>query len=259
MSNLKNISVCIIAKNAERTLKECLQALINFDEVILLDNESSDATLEIAQKFPNVHIFTSPFLGFGALKNLAISHAKHDWILSIDADEILEEEGCALIARLSLDPHCIYAINRKNHYDGEWIKACGWYPDFVWRLFCKHHTGFSNNLVHESLVIKENTKREKLPIHLKHYTAQNISDLISKLQNYTDLGAQESSKNSSMQKAVFRFFWVFFKDYFLRFGWKYGYKGFVIAWFHALGSFTKYAKIYEKNKNAKNPKASLDA
>lgn len=252
MNNLSNISVCIIVKNAQKTIIECLEALKEFDEIILLDNESTDNTIELAKKFPNVKIFESPFIGFGPLKNLAISKAKNDWILNIDSDEILEEEALIAIKNLKLENHQIYAINRKNFYDNTWIKACGWYPDFVWRLFNKHHTIFNQNLVHESLMISKDTKKIKLDVHLRHYTASNMSQLIQKLDSYTTLATnKENLKKSSMSKAFFRFLWTFFKNYCLRSGWRYGYKGFVISWLNANGSFFKYAKIYEKQQQEK--------
>ncbi|MCE3037643.1 glycosyltransferase family 2 protein [Helicobacter sp. faydin-H20] len=255
MGNLSQISVCIIAKNAQKTLKECLEVLKEFDEVILLDNESTDDTIKIAKDFSNVKIFSSPFIGFGPLKNLAISKAKNNWILSLDSDEVLEDEAKQIIATLKLEKHHIYGIKRKNYYDGTWIKACGWYPDFVWRLFNKTHTIFQDQSVHESLKISQNTQKIKLNIHLKHYTFFNVSQMLQKLDSYTTLATQKNIyKKSSISKAFLRFLWVFFKDYFLRSGWRYGYKGFVIAWMQANGSFFKYIKIYEKQQQEKKHK-----
>lgn len=251
MHNTSNISVVILVKNAQETIFECLDALRTFNEIILLDNLSSDETLQIAKQFDNVKIFQSDFIGFGALKNLAISYAQNDWILNIDSDEILEEEAIKQINTLKLDTHCIYALSRKNYYDGEWIKACGWYPDFVNRLFNKTHTHFNNKEVHESLIISNHTKIIHLQASLKHYTTKQISQMLNKMNSYTSLDAQENStKKVSMSMAILRFFWVFFKDYFLRSGWRYGYKGFIIAWINANGSFFKYAKKYEKTKKA---------
>ena len=152
------ISAVLIVKNAEATLQECLDSLQNFDEIILLDNGSSDNTQKIAQDFNTLHknlkIYTSEFIGFGALKNLAVSYASNDWIFSIDSDEVLESQTLDEIANLDLNPQNIYALPRKNLYKGEWIKACGWYPDFVLRLFNKTQTKFNSNFVHESLEAK---------------------------------------------------------------------------------------------------------
>lgn len=94
--DFSKISATILVKNGEQTLLECLESLKCFDEIILLDNQSSDDTLKIAEtfrmKFPNLRIYSSEFIGFGALKNLALSYAKNEWIFSIDADEVLESD-----------------------------------------------------------------------------------------------------------------------------------------------------------------------
>lgn len=240
------ISVTILVKNAQDTIKECLESLKNFDEIILLDNGSTDKTLEIARNFSNVRIFESEFIGFGALKNLAISYAKHDWILSIDSDEVLELSTLALIESLELNSHTIYALPRKNLYNGEWIKACGWYPDYVWRLFNKTFTRFNDNFVHESVIIPKNAHTLKLSSGIKHYAYDNIAHLLEKLQRYSSLWAEQNKhKKSSPLKAITHGIWTFFRDYFFKKGIFYGYKGFVIATCNGLGTFFKYMKLYE--------------
>ena len=113
---LSKISVTILAKNAQKTLYECLKSVERFDEVILLDNKSSDKTVEIAKQFGNVKIYQSEFIGFGALKNLAISYAKNDWILSLDSDEVLESELIEEIASIQLQEGEYCSFLRKNFY-----------------------------------------------------------------------------------------------------------------------------------------------
>ena len=259
MSNISQISITILAKNAQNTLKECLEALSMFDEVILLDNQSVDSTLDIARQFHNVKIHQSPFIGFGALKNLATSYATKDWILNIDSDEVLEKNAIEVFNSIALDSQTIYALSRRNLYAGEWIKACGWHPDFVYRLFNKYSAHFNSNVVHESLCPTSATtlRRQKLDASIKHYAAENLQAMLHKMNIYTTLSAQESSKSSSATKALLRFLWIFFKDYFLRAGWRYGYKGFFITWCNANGTFFKYAKLHEKNQQAKKNDENL--
>ncbi|EDP6265747.1 glycosyltransferase [Campylobacter jejuni] len=251
--NLKQISVIIIVKNAEQTLLECLNSLKDFDEIILLNNESSDNTLNIANEFKkdfaNLHIYHSAFIGFGALKNLALSYAKNDWILSIDADEVLENECINELKNLELQEDNIIALSRKNLYKGEWIKACGWWPDYVWRIFNKNFTRFNDNLVHESLVLPSNVKKIHLKNGLRHYAFRDISHLIDKMQYYSSLWAKQNiHKKSGVLKANLRAFWTFFRNYFLKNGFLYGYKGFIISVCNALGTFFKYMKLYELQK-----------
>ena len=252
MTQKLQASATILVKNAQDTIEECLRSLACFDEIILLDNGSDDGTLEIARRFENVRIYQSEFIGFGALKNLAIGHAKHEWILSIDSDEVLEPDTLreiqALLSSPTLEPHHIFALPRKNLYQNEWIKACGWHPDFVWRLFNKTFTRFNDNLVHESIILPPNAKLTKLKSGIKHYAAPNMESIITKMNRYTTFSAQEkhkSGKRASMLGAIARFWLTFFKDYLLRGGFRYGYKGFVIALLNANGAFFRYAKLYE--------------
>ena len=245
------ISVCILVKNAQDTIKECLESLQGFDEIILLDNQSSDDTLKIANefknKFGNLRIYSSEFIGFGPLKNLAISYASNDWIFSIDSDEVLELSALKELESLELNSNNIYAMPRKNLYKGEWIKACGWHPDFVLRLFNKTKTKFNSNFVHESLEVG-NLNVVKLKNGLRHYAYDNISVLIDKMQKYSTLWAKQNRyKSSTMASAVLHGGWKFIRDYFFKSGFMYGYKGFVISFCNALGAFFKYAKLYELN------------
>lgn len=256
-----NISAVILVKNAELTIKECLQSLKEFDEIVLLDNESVDSTLEIAREFgktyKNLRIESSPFLGFGALKNKAISLAKNDWIFSIDSDEVLESSALQEIKSLDLKDNHIYALPRKNLYQGEWIKACGWHPDFVWRLFNKNFTRFNENIVHESVMIPQGAVKCYLKGALKHYACSGIPQLLDKLQRYTSLYATQSAqitdfktaqnlaKKATLSRAITHGLFGFIKHYVFKKGILYGYKGFVISLCNALGSFFKYAKLYE--------------
>lgn len=248
------ISVTILVKNAQSTLKECLESVRDFDEIILLDNGSTDKTLQIAREFnesyKNLRIEQSAFIGFGALKNLAVSFAKNEWILSLDSDEVLESSTLNEINALDLEPNQIYALPRKNLYNGEWIKACGWYPDFVWRVFNKNFTRFNDNAVHESVMIPPNAQKIHLKGVIKHYAYDNISQFLEKMQRYSSLYIEQNydknnPKNISMSKAILRGSWAFTRSYFLRKGIFYGYKGFIISVCAGLGTFFKYAKLYE--------------
>ncbi|HEE9578920.1 TPA: glycosyltransferase [Campylobacter coli] len=251
--NLEKISVIIIVKNAQNTLCECLNSLKEFGEIILLNNESTDDTLKIAKEFQkefaHLYIYESKFIGFGALKNLALSHAKNEWILNIDADEILENEAKEELKKLEFREQNILALPRKNLYKGEWIKACGWWPDHVLRVFNKKHTKFNENLVHESLILHTNTQKVYLKNGLKHFAFESIDDLLDKLQKYSKLWAlQNLHKESGICKALVRGFWTFFRNYVLKKGIFYGYKGFTISVCNGLGAFFKYMKLYELKK-----------
>ena len=254
--DISTISVCILVKNAEKTLAQCLGALREFGEIVLLDNGSTDGTLKIAQEFnaayKNLRIEQSEFIGFGALKNLCVSYAKNEWILSIDSDEVLEKEALSELKTLNLSKNSVVALGRKNLYKGEWIKACGWYPDFVWRVFNKNFTGFNDNFVHESVKIPPNAQKFYLKNALRHYAFNDIESIIAKMNRYTSFSADEKlkkGKKTSFFAAIARFHLTFFRDYFLRKGFLYGYKGFIVALLNAEGAFYRYAKLYELRKD----------
>ena len=161
---------------------------------------------------------------------------------------MLENEALSEIKALDLKQNFVVALGRKNLYDGEWIKACGWYPDFVWRIFNKNFTGFNDNFVHESVKIPQNAEKIYLKNALKHYAVNSMESIITKMNRYTSFSAQEKfkkGKKASFLGAILRFHLTFFRDYFLRKGFLYGYKGFVVALLNAEGAFYRYAKLYE--------------
>jgi glycosyltransferase involved in cell wall biosynthesis len=248
MSN--KISVTILTKNSEKYISECLNALSKFDEIILLDNGSSDKTIKIAKTFSNVKIYKNEFIGFGPLKNLAISYASNEWILSVDSDEVFSEKLVDEILSLSLDKNTIYSILRDNYYNKKLIKCCGWENDFVLRLFNKNSTKFNDQQVHESLIIQNDISVKKLTNSFKHFSFENASELVNKMQHYSTLYAKEqkNKKTSSPIKAISRGAFTFFKNYFFQKGFLYGYEGFLIAMSNANGVFYKYIKLYEENK-----------
>lgn len=242
------ISVCIIAKNEEKNLKRCLNALADFDEIVLVDNESTDNSVSIAKEFKNVKVFSSPFIGFGKLKQFAVNLASNDWVFCVDADEVIDFNSLEILKNLDFsDITKIYAINRKNYYKNEWIKTCGFYPDYIVRIFNKTHTNYDDANVHESVSIKDNSKLIKTNIHIHHYSFYNLSQFINKLDKYTEIYANTTNKKPNSFSCFSHGIFSFFKFYILKKGFLDGFKGFVISVYGGLNSFYKYAKAYEKN------------
>ena len=248
---LKNkISVTILTKNSEEYIRECLGALIMFDEVIILDNGSVDETIKIAKSFANVRLFEHEFIGFGPMKQLVCFYANNKWILSVDSDEVLPTVLVNEILSLELNSSCLYSMLRDNYYNKRLIKACGWDNDYQVRLFNRDKTNFNDKQVHEGLVIKEGMKIVKLQNSFKHYTFKEAKELLSKMDKYSTLYAQEhkGKKSSSPLMAFFKASFAFVKYYFLQKGFLYGYEGLLISVSNANGVFYKYMKLYEENK-----------
>lgn len=255
MQNTEKISAVILVKNAEKTIGECLESLRQFGEVVLLDNGSTDATVEIVGKFPNVKVFSEPnFYGFGKMKNIAVSHATNDWILSIDSDEVLMSGIVSKINAMQLNENTVVALSRLNYYGDRCMKCCGWYPDYVWRIFNRKYTCFNENMVHEGVETKSDTQKFYIKDAMKHYTATSMSSIIDKMNRYTSLSAQqkhEAGKKTCVVVAVLKFIHTFNMNYFFRRGIFYGYKGFVLSLLNASASFLRYMKLYELNKSDK--------
>ena len=241
------ITATVLTKNSQKTLRECLEALKVFPEVIVLDSGSTDDTLKIARTFPNVTIHTTPFLGFGAMHNYASKLASHDWIFSIDSDEVVTKELADTVLSTSLNPQKVYSIQRANYFNGKQIKWCsGWHPDHVVRLYHRKSTRFSNDLVHEK-VIRDSMEIEQLKGPLLHTPYLEIGDFLEKMQHYSTLFAEQNKGEiSSVFHALVHSWFAFIKSYIFKLGILGGKEGFIISLYNGHTAFYKYLKLAEK-------------
>lgn len=243
---MSGVSVTILTKNSTRHLKRCLDALSDFDDVVVLDNGSTDDTLEIASGYANVRVFRSEFIGFGPLKNLAASHASNDWVFSVDSDEVVTPELARSVIGHGLKDDQVGAVHRLNHYNGRLINACGWQNDITKRLYNRRHTHFGEFRVHESLA-RTPGGEIRLDGNLLHFTSESIQDLNEKAHRYAALYAEQNRdrKRSSKARAIAAGAGRFIRDYFLLKGFLYGSDGYVIARSNAAGAYYKYLKLAE--------------
>jgi glycosyltransferase involved in cell wall biosynthesis len=239
------ISVCILTKNASSTIAKTLESTRPFPEVLILDNGSTDNTLEIARSFPNTVIHKMPFIGFGPLRNEAARLAKHDWILALDSDEVLSnpEE----ILSLKLDSDRAYSLPRHNFFNGKQIKGCGWGKEQIARLYNKKKSSYCLSFVHESLLAKNPIP---LSFPLLHTPYRTTSEFLAKMQHYSTLFAEQNrhKKNSSISKAILHALFAFLKSYILKRGFLDGGEGFFISLYNANTAFYKYMKLLEANR-----------
>ena len=247
-----NISAVVLAKNNEATIKKTLEALREFDDVVVYDNGSTDMTMEIAKSFDNVNLIEGEFRGFGWSKNKAASYAKHEWILIVDSDEVVDKELRKELESKELDTGTVYIINFRAFYKNIEVKHCGWNNQKIKRLYNKTITKYNDNDVHED-IITEGLKTELLAGNMLHYSYQSIEQFVNKANTYSTLFAKNNvgKKSSSPTKAFVNGAYSFIKTYIFKQGFRDGYVGLVIAYSHMVTNFYKYIKLYEMNKEMK--------
>lgn len=245
---MNKISIVLITKDASVSLEACLKTLEKFDDITIYDNGSTDNTLDIAHSFDNVTVHTGPFLGFGKSKAHAASLAKHDWVFSLDSDEHIPTALAEELLHMPLQSTSVYEVRRDNYYNGRHIRCCGWYPEYIVRLYNRTKTGFDEAMVHEKVKTGLLTT-DRLANPIKHFSFHNVEDFLNKIQKYSEIYANEhkGKKDASVAKAVLRGKSMFLKSYLLKGGWKFGFEGFVISFFAGLGTTVKYLKLREKN------------
>lgn len=240
------LSLVIVTLNEETNIERCVRSVPFASEVVIIDSFSTDRTVEIAQKLGAI-IYQEKWRGYGPQKALAVSKARNDWILSLDADEALSPELQAEIqARFaSLQPEVGYELPRRSFHLGRWIGHGGWYPDAQLRLFHRQHSQWSGDLLHEKVQVKS---KERLRSDLWHWVFDSLSDQVLTNDKYSTLGAQNlaaSGKRFSLLKLIFKPWTKFVECYFLKRGFLDGLPGFIIAVSAAYSIFLRHAKVWE--------------
>jgi len=244
MIKIDNISCVIISQNSEATIRETLDSLKSFSDVVIYSNNSTDNTENIIKNYANVTLINGDFLGFGPTKNRASEYAKNSWILSLDSDERLSEKLLKELQELSLnDTKEVFILKRDNFFLNKEIKHSGWGKDFLIRLYNKSEYQFNNNMVHEYIQIQEDTKQTKLKNSFQHNAIQNVNQFLQKVIKYSDLAAKDK-KTCSLTLVILKAFFAFFKTYFLQLGFLDGWRGLVIAISNFNGKFFRYIKRY---------------
>ena len=239
------LSVCIITFNEELNIERCLQSLSGIaDEILVIDSFSTDKTEEICSRY-GVRFIQRNFDGYGNQKRYAAEQASYDYVLSVDADEVLSTElRQSLLKEKECWSHLCYSFNFRNHYCGTPINHCGWYPDRHIRLFNKNLTNWTKNEVHETIQVLNKSDVLWLKGDLLHFTCSSIAEHQIKEKKYARLGADILIKKN---KSIF---WItpsvkgsfrFFKTYILKLGILDGYYGWVISSTLSKSSFYKYA------------------
>ena len=247
--NKNTLSVILITKNEADRVERCLKSVVDIaDEIIILDSGSSDATVSICQKYTN-NVEITDWPGFGQQKQRALDKAKYDWVLSIDADEALDEkmqaELVALLAQDKIEKDA-YKLPWGVTLHGKTLKY-GRSARAVLRLFKREGARYTLDEVHET-VIPKGKKIGTLKGILLHYTHRDFKHGLDKSANYAWLGSQKyfrkGKKSHGLFLALLRSCWVFFHIYILRRGFLDGSIGFIVAMRYAHGNFNKYAGLW---------------
>lgn len=243
------LSVVVIAKNEQENLPRLLKSISWADEILIADTGSSDQTREIAAKF-GARVIDLNWKGFGITKHQAVEAAKHDWILSLDADEEVSEALKDRIIKLqpSLKNGTAYKIRRISQYLRKNISWCGWQNDAPVRLFNRQEAQFNDKQVHEGVKTKADIRTISEPI--LHYTYPYVKDHWDKINFYTTLNTKEKYNpkcHYTVTGAIFHGIWKFVLMYFFRQGFRDGKKGFILCLNSAIGQYIKYLKLWEKH------------
>ena len=249
---MNRLSVAIIAWNEEERLRPCLESVAWADEIIVIDAESTDKTVQVAREFTD-KIWVRPWAGFAAQKNFALEQATGEWVLSLDADErvtALLRDRIGRIVRAN-GPADGYSIPRKNVFWGAWVRHGGLYPDYQLRLFRRDAGHFADSAVHESLVVEGHV--EALDEPLLHHSYRGLEDFVTRSNRYSTLAAQEivsRAGRAGLADLALRPLGRFLSMYILKFGFLDGWRGFVLAVLYANYVFLRMAKAWEARRGS---------
>ena len=253
-----DISVIMVVRNEEGQIGECLKTVSWADEIIVIDQASTDSTVNIAKKFTDNVFITEPKGYCEPDRNFAIEKASGRWIFYIDADErVLPELNHEILSIVkSDDQRPAYYVKRRNYFLGKWIKTCGWYPSPVLRLFKKGEVVFPDE-IHQVPLHRE--EYGYLKSDLLHYSYSSLEEYFEKFNRYTTQLAKDefqAGKRITAFNVILNFLlrpsYYFLLKYIYYRGFKDGFRGFFIAFSSALTVFVNKAKLWnilKKNEN----------
>lgn len=254
MDNKVSVSVVIITKNEQANIEDCLKSIHSWpDEIIIVDDESADRTLEVARRYTD-KVFTRKMDLEGKQRNWGASKAKNAWVIMLDADERMNPELQKEIEEVigKNDKETVaYWIPRKNYFGDQWLKYGGWYPAHHIKLYKKDFLKWREipcDVVHPGVDITEGFKSSRLNNHLIHYNFKNIEDFIKKVNRQSTLEAVKwhlQGKKIGAIHGLWKTFDRFWRRYIRKKGYKDGYYGFIAALLSGFYQFAAYIKLRE--------------
>ncbi|MDP4264767.1 MAG: glycosyltransferase family 2 protein [Bacteroidota bacterium] len=252
------LSVVIITFNEEQNIRRCIESVASVaDEIIVLDSYSTDNTVDIARSLGAV-IHQEKFRGYIGQKNLAMQLATYDYILSLDADEALDEELAASIFREKNSLYFrAYMMNRCTNYCGHFIRHGLWYPDKKVRLFDRRIAKWGGLNPHDKIILREGFPVDRLKGNILHYSFNTMDDHIwqnNRLSSISATSLYNAGLRSSWFKMIIHPAWAFINGYFFRRGFLDGSDGLAIAINTSHQVFLKYTKLYKMHRASKKKK-----
>lgn len=245
-----NLSVVIIAKNEEKKIARCLESVRWADEALVVDGLSADKTVDIAESF-GAKVIQHEFTGsFADDRNIGMENAKNDWILQLDADEVVTEEFRKKLEETMLKKEDVvaYKFKRKNFFLGHRMDHGGFHhyiPNLVNKAFVRY-----KGRIHE--VPEYKGKVGTIEADIEHYPFDSIHQFVDRQNRYTDIAAKELLKEEGIladseifNRMLFKSFKIFWKSYIKKKGFKEGFYGFLFAMLFSLINFLKWAKYWE--------------
>lgn len=248
------LSAVIITKNEAGHIARCLESISWVDEIIVLDSGSEDDTVAISHQYTD-KVYQTDWPGFGIQKQRAVNKAGGDWILSIDADEVVSPELRLEIENALRQEHYKgYEIPRLSSYCGRQMRHGGWWPDHVLRLFRRECGRFTDSVVHERIIVQGQIGQLTTP--LLHDAFVNLDEVLYKVNSYSTLGAAllyQRGVRSSLSKAILKGFWTFIRTYVLKAAILDGRQGLMLSISNAEGAYYKYLKLLELQNRQPHP------
>ncbi|MBL7085357.1 MAG: glycosyltransferase family 2 protein [Candidatus Omnitrophica bacterium] len=247
MHNKIPLSVAVITKNEEVNIKECLESVKWADEIVIVDDNSEDKTVEIARNYTD-RIFRKKMDIEGRHRNWAYDQARNSWILSLDADERVTPELKEEISGAISNPGEFkgFAIPRRNYIGNYWVKYGGWYPSAQLKLFKKEDFRWEEVEVHPRAFL--NGACGKLNNDIVHYSYKDFADFLNKMNKQTTLEAikwVKDGRRMGLGRALWRTYDRFMRTFFRKKAYKDGFTGFMVSIFSGLYQILSYAKYQE--------------
>jgi glycosyltransferase involved in cell wall biosynthesis len=254
------LTVTVITHNEAPSIAAALESVSWADEIVVIDSHSTDETAALARRYTS-EVELRDWAGYGPQKNYAADRASHDWILSLDADERLTPElGAEIRELMHRGPAAQgYRIPRVSYYLGRWIRSTDWYPDLHLRLYDRRAARWSERRIHETVELQGSVG--KLRGEMLHYPYRDISEHLTKIDQYTTLAAEQWAAEGRRATALHAFVYprlAFFRNYILRRGFRDGQTGLVVSLLNSYYVFLKYAKLIELQQAAESGQRTAD-